>query len=246
MSKEEIISRLEKLYTRVNLLGESSRLEIDVLKDEIKALYQKVLDWEEEMNQKPDAPEAELHVVQPAEPEIVTPEEVAPEPTAELEEPKVEEPDNSQNHEEVVQEPEPEPVEQPEPPKPEPEAEIPKQEEYIAPEPFQQPVADKPKETSIADKAEAAQPDKSLAAKWHKNPINDLKSGIGLNEKFAFVRILFKGDLESYNAAIDKLNASGDRDSALSYLEALRNERSWDSKSQEYGLLKEFVGRRHT
>jgi hypothetical protein len=38
-------------------------------------------------------------------------------------------------------------------------------------------------------------------------PIDDLKSGIGLNEKFLFIRELFNNDHLAYAEAIEQLNA---------------------------------------
>lgn len=261
MSKEDIINQLEELYKRVHGNNNPSQLEIDILKDEIKALYQKVLDWEEQEKTEAEAPQSELHVVQPSSPE--PPVETSPppteesiaEPTPEPQEPKVEEPEYTPSYEESVQPPQPEPVKTPEPPQPQPTVEIPPQEESTetlppkveeahSTENHSEPPAEK-REPNIAERAEAAQPDKSLAAKWHKNPIGDLKSGIGLNEKFAFVRILFKGDLNAYNEVIEKLNTSGNREEALGYLESIRDNHSWDGASHEFTLLKEFVERRY-
>lgn len=45
-------------------------------------------------------------------------------------------------------------------------------------------------------------------------PIDDLKSGIGLNEKFLFIRELFGNDHLAYAEAIDKLNTAPDLGSA--------------------------------
>lgn len=41
-------------------------------------------------------------------------------------------------------------------------------------------------------------------------PIQDLKSGIGLNEKFLFIRELFDNDHQAYADAVSNLNAAGD------------------------------------
>jgi len=45
-------------------------------------------------------------------------------------------------------------------------------------------------------------------------PIQDLKSGIGLNEKFLFIRELFENDHQAYAQAVDTLNSSENLDEA--------------------------------
>lgn len=60
-------------------------------------------------------------------------------------------------------------------------------------------------------------------------PIDDLKSGIGLNEKFLFIRELFGNDHMAYADAIEKLNAAPSLDAAEQILatEVLPNQ-EWD------------------
>lgn len=49
-------------------------------------------------------------------------------------------------------------------------------------------------------------------------PIQDLKSGIGLNEKFLFIRELFQNDHQAYADAVETLNSSLDLDRAEAYI----------------------------
>jgi len=49
-------------------------------------------------------------------------------------------------------------------------------------------------------------------------PIQDLKSGIGLNEKFLFIRELFENDHQAYADAVEALNNSTDLDQAEGYI----------------------------
>jgi len=49
-------------------------------------------------------------------------------------------------------------------------------------------------------------------------PIQDLKSGIGLNEKFLFIRELFQNDHQAYADAVEALNSSLDLDRAEAYI----------------------------
>jgi hypothetical protein len=64
-------------------------------------------------------------------------------------------------------------------------------------------------------------------------PIDDLKSGIGLNEKFLFIRELFENDHLAYAEAIEKLNAAPDLATAEHILaEELLPARRWDLETE--------------
>lgn len=49
-------------------------------------------------------------------------------------------------------------------------------------------------------------------------PIQDLKSGIGLNEKFLFIRELFENDHQAYAQAVDALNGRQNIEEAEAYI----------------------------
>ncbi len=86
--------------------------------------------------------------------------------------------------------------------------------------------------------------DKSLAAKLQQNPIRDLKSVIGINDKFLFVNELFGGSMEKYNKSIDNLNDLKTLNGALIYLNELKIELQWNSSNEAYQKLKELVSRK--
>ena len=48
--------------------------------------------------------------------------------------------------------------------------------------------------------------DNSLAARMQLNPITDIKTAIGINDKFLFINTIFHGEISAYNKAIDQLN----------------------------------------
>lgn len=246
MKREEIINALEELQQKVKLSNHPSQLEIDILKDGLKELYNKVIEWGNEPA-APSAPEApEMHVVQPEE-TAPSPTPV-PEPPVAEEQPTVVEPDITPSYEETVQPP----VVEPEPPAPAPVPEMqepaPEIEKEDLPQPPTQPepLAPQPekKEHTVAERLEEGQKDNTLAGKWNTNPISDLKSAIGINDKFSFLHTLFKGKVDNYNEAIEKLNTASGSDEAAQYFQFLSSEYNWDVKSPEYLKLKEFVGRR--
>ncbi len=64
-------------------------------------------------------------------------------------------------------------------------------------------------------------------------PIDDLKSGIGLNEKFLFIRELFGNDHLAYADAIEKLNAAPSLESAEEILASeVLPKQQWDLETE--------------
>lgn len=87
--------------------------------------------------------------------------------------------------------------------------------------------------------------DKSIASKMQKNPIKDLKTAIGINEKFMFINELFEGSLQKYNENINTLNSFESKSEAMNFLGTLKSEYSWGEKSDAYLALTELIGRRY-
>ena len=83
--------------------------------------------------------------------------------------------------------------------------------------------------------------DHSLAAKLQQNPGQDLKSAIGINDKFLFVNELFGGSMEKYNKSIDNLNDLKTLNGAMIYLNELKIELQWNSSNEAYQKLKDLV-----
>ncbi len=88
------------------------------------------------------------------------------------------------------------------------------------------------------------QEDHSLAAKLQQNSIPDLRSAIGINDKFLFVNELFGGSMEKYNKSIENLNDLKTLNGAMIYLNELKIELQWNSSNVAYQKLKELVTRK--
>ena len=86
--------------------------------------------------------------------------------------------------------------------------------------------------------------DHSLAAKLQQTPGRDLKSVIGINDKFLFVNELFGGSMEKYNKSIENLNDLKTLNGALIYLNELKIELQWNSSNEAYLKLRELVTRK--
>ena len=86
--------------------------------------------------------------------------------------------------------------------------------------------------------------DNSLAAKLQQGSVRDLKSVIGINDKFLFVNELFGGSMEKYNKSIENLNDLKTLNGALIYLNELKIELQWNSSNEAYQKLKELISRK--
>lgn len=60
----------------------------------------------------------------------------------------------------------------------------------------------------------------------------DLKSFMGINDKFQFTNELFKGNMQEFNIVIEQLNNCETKDSAIAYLGGLQRLYSWDEEQE--------------
>ena len=85
----------------------------------------------------------------------------------------------------------------------------------------------------------------SLADRLTNSKIDDLKSAIGINEKFAFITDLFAGSNEDYNAAISILNSCNSSQEAKTILNEISINNNWDLDNPNVGSFIELIERRH-
>lgn len=72
----------------------------------------------------------------------------------------------------------------------------------------------------------------------------DIKSGIGINDKFQFISELFTNNVELYENAIKRLNANTTLASSLSTLEEIKDENNWKDESEAGQRFTEIIKRR--
>ncbi len=77
-----------------------------------------------------------------------------------------------------------------------------------------------------------------------KTPVRDIKSAIGLNEKFLFINQLFNGDSKKYNATVDELNASTTAEAALNSVKEISDINNWESHASAAKMFIDIVERR--
>jgi len=96
---------------------------------------------------------------------------------------------------------------------------------------------------TLADRLKEGQ-EKRVADKLQENKITDLRSTIGINDKFLFINELFEGNMRIYDEAVQKLNASltiAQTDLLLLDLKIVYN---WDSESPTVKKFVELVRRK--
>lgn len=163
-------------------------------------------------------PESELEIVPEPEPILVT-------------EPK------------VVPQAEPKPVSQTESDLiPEPETLSQTTKTLFADEPQPQVHAVKPQQRSLNDLFNEKKQD--LGEKFQQSKIVDLTKAMSINDKFLFIRELFKNKSEEFSRAIQTLNKCENIEEAFDIMEGLKKQYFWDSTSSAYLALCDLVRRK--
>ncbi|MCX6235029.1 MAG: hypothetical protein NT175_09975 [Bacteroidetes bacterium] len=108
-------------------------------------------------------------------------------------------------------------------------------------------LADKLKSSqkTVSDKFSKEKEDKSLAAKMQKTPIADIKSFIGINDRFIFMNELFGGNMKVYDDCINKLNTFTEFDEAMTYFRWMKEHYGLNDKLESYKRLLEFIHRKY-
>jgi hypothetical protein len=86
--------------------------------------------------------------------------------------------------------------------------------------------------------------DNSLAAKIQQNKITDIKTAIGINDKFLFINEIFKGEMSSYNQAIETLNDTSNFHEAVHYIDHLKLSYANEENKTSFNKLFEIAKRR--
>lgn len=107
-------------------------------------------------------------------------------------------------------------------------------------------VADKfNEEKTVVDKVSEEKQEESIADKIQKDRITDLKSAIGINEKFYFINELFDGNMKDYNETIEVLAGFETLEETTNYFKEINEKYSWDEGSDAVKQLTDFIERRY-
>jgi hypothetical protein len=97
---------------------------------------------------------------------------------------------------------------------------------------------------SLNDLLTEKKEDHTLGAKFQQSYIPDLTKAIAINEKFTFIRELFRNSGVDFSNAIQKLNECENIDTAFVLMEELKHQYLWDTTSTSYLSLCDLVRRR--
>ena len=97
--------------------------------------------------------------------------------------------------------------------------------------------------TSINDTFASGTSEKTVADKLSRQPIKDLKSAIGLNQKFLFMNDLFEGENEIFNNAINKINSFNTLPEAIEFIDSELSS-AWDKENSSVLNFMNLVERR--
>lgn len=235
--------------------GKVPAIETDLALEEIRRLYDLLLQMREQGLQIDHLPAPDKLVGSFEETVKQTVEEVAPPPVEEVPVKVAEEvaaPPVEKAPAKVIEEVAAPPVEKPPVVEEEPtkQVEVPVIESAIKPVKGASSIlADKLKRTdhkSINDLIASGRSDQSISKRMQHNPISDLKNSIGINEKFIFVYELFGGNANLYATTIDRLNGMSGREEAIALMETLREEYRWDIENMAFQKLVDMVVRRYS
>lgn len=82
-----------------------------------------------------------------------------------------------------------------------------------------------------------------VSSKLQSKPIKDINSAIGLNDKFIFIKELFRNNKESYHETIQVLNNFDTFENAIEFLS---ENFKWNSDDPNFERLKELVRRKYS
>ena len=99
---------------------------------------------------------------------------------------------------------------------------------------------------SLNEKLNASPSAASLSEKLKKQPINDLITAIGINQKFLFMNDLFEGERDEFHNSLSELNKFDSFLDADNYIKNnLMVKYNWDMENTSVVRLMELVERRY-
>lgn len=97
----------------------------------------------------------------------------------------------------------------------------------------------------VVENVPVNQADNTVVNKLRGKGITNIKSAIGINDKFQYLNDLFKGNVQDYNESLDALNNFSTLEQAEAHFNALRSKFGWDMENTSATGLYELVIRRY-
>lgn len=93
---------------------------------------------------------------------------------------------------------------------------------------------------SIFDNISASVKQEDITSQFKQSHV-DLRTAIGVNEKFMFINDLFSGNLREYTDFIQRLNEAESSENAIEILMKTKEEKRWVANSLSFTTLKEIM-----
>jgi hypothetical protein len=100
------------------------------------------------------------------------------------------------------------------------------------------------KAASLYDKI-AKPTEKTVVGQATRQPVSNIKAAIGINDKFAYLKELFKNNVNDYNEALEKLNNFESYAEAEDFFQELKAKYEWDPESKSFQGLADLLNRRY-
>ena len=97
---------------------------------------------------------------------------------------------------------------------------------------------------SLNDLFNEQKKENSISDKFQQTKVVDLTKAMSINDKFLFIRELFKNKSEEFSRAIQTLNNCTNIEEAFDIMEGLKKQYFWDSTSSAYLALCDLVRRK--
>jgi len=100
---------------------------------------------------------------------------------------------------------------------------------------------------AFLEKGPSKQPpveDQTLLSKISQAKIVDLKRSIAMNDRFIFIKELFKNDFDTYNRYINDLNGCESMAQTEQYLFQLKNQYQWDDENETVQYFLSLISRK--
>jgi hypothetical protein len=248
-----LLNKINTLYGSVEMDGQVSSIERDLMLSYVRQFYEAFLSTEE-ATAPVVVPIPEVIKPKPIELVVVPPPVLTPAPVVELE---IQAPPPPPKPEPVViapiaiPAPQPVVVEIPKPAPPSPPVEIPKPlPQTVFPEPPKPKAAQKPLIKPANERVDQSElfeekMKKELSDKLGEMPIDDIRKAMGLNEKIIFLNDLFDGNAHEFDTAVNTLNSVGSYEAAKNHLALLASRFDWASKEKQAKPFIRLVKRRY-
>lgn len=107
-------------------------------------------------------------------------------------------------------------------------------------------IAERQENVSVNDRLGTDNTEHTLGDKLRKMPISDLRSAIGLNQKFWFINNLFNDDGSAYNTFIDRINTQENLAHAMKIVnDEIKEQFNWEEvEDKSVNKFLDFVERR--